>query len=86
MFISPRKDSAKLDYALGKEMFEVFANELANTTPLAANDWSRQTVVPKFSNDLKDNIVKVLGGKATSKEALDATAKLIEKAIAEEGK
>lgn len=86
LFISPRKDSAKLDYAFGKEMFEVFANELANTTPLAANDWSRQTVVPKFSNDLKDNIVKVLGGKATSKEALDATAKLIEKAIAEEGK
>jgi alpha-1,4-digalacturonate transport system substrate-binding protein len=86
LFISPRKDSAKLDYAFGKEMFEVFANELANTTPLAANDWSRQTVVPKFSTELKQNIQKVLGGKATSKEALDETAKLIDKAISEEGK
>ncbi|MFC0213692.1 ABC transporter substrate-binding protein [Paenibacillus chartarius] len=86
LFLSPRKDSAKLDYAFGKEMFEVFANELANTTPLAANDWSRQTIVPKFSNDLKDNISKVLGGKMTSQEALDQTAKLIDKAIADESK
>ncbi|WP_010494852.1 ABC transporter substrate-binding protein [Paenibacillus elgii] len=86
LFISPRKDSAKLDYAFGKEMFEVFANELSATTPLAANDWSRQTIVPKFSNDLKNNIVKVLAGKSTSKDALDETAKLIDKAIQEESK
>jgi alpha-1,4-digalacturonate transport system substrate-binding protein len=86
MFLSPRKDSAKLDWPFGKDMMEVFSNELANSTPLAANDWARQTVVPKFSNDLKDNISKTLSGKMTSKEALDATAKLIDKAIAEEGK
>ncbi|WP_270167313.1 ABC transporter substrate-binding protein [Paenibacillus sp. SYP-B4298] len=83
LFISPRKDNDKLDYAFGKEMFEVFANELANTPPLAANDWSRQTVIPKFSTDLKDNIVSVLFDKKTSQEALDETAKLIDKALAD---
>ncbi|WP_248927201.1 ABC transporter substrate-binding protein [Paenibacillus hamazuiensis] len=86
LFISPRKDNAKLDYAFGKEMFEVFADELANTTPLAANDWSRQDVVPKFSTDLKNNIVEAISGKTTAKDALDKTAKLIDKAIGEQGK
>lgn len=86
LFISPRKDSAALDYAFGKTMFEIFSNELANTPPLAANDWSRQDIVPKFSTDLKNNIVEVLSGKATAKEALDKTAKLIDKAIGEQGK
>ncbi|MFD1957362.1 ABC transporter substrate-binding protein [Paenibacillus thailandensis] len=84
LFISPRKDSGKLEYAFGKEMFEVFADELANTTPLAANDWSRQTIVPKFSTDLKNNIVNVLSGKMSSAEALEETAKLIDEAIADE--
>ncbi|UJF33792.1 ABC transporter substrate-binding protein [Paenibacillus hexagrammi] len=86
LFISPRKDNAKLDYAFGKEMFEVFADELANTTPLAANDWSRQTLIPKFSTDLKNNIIDAITGKATAKDALDKTAKLIDKAISEQSK
>jgi alpha-1,4-digalacturonate transport system substrate-binding protein len=86
LFISPRKDNAKLDYAFGKEMFEVFADELANTTPLAANDWSRQDIVPKFSTDLKNNIIEAIAGKTTPKDALDKTAKLIDKAIADQSK
>lgn len=86
LFISPRKDNAKLDYAFGKEMFEVFADELANTTPLAAGDWSRQDIVPKFSTDLKNNIVDAIAGKTTSKDALDKTAKVIDKAIADQAK
>ncbi|RTE06269.1 ABC transporter substrate-binding protein [Paenibacillus whitsoniae] len=86
LFMSPRKDNAKLDYAFGKEMFEVFADELANTTPLAANDWSRQTIVPKFSNDLKNNIIEAIAGKTTAKEALDKTGALIDKAINEQSK
>ncbi|WP_407945780.1 ABC transporter substrate-binding protein [Paenibacillus puerhi] len=86
LFISPRKDNAKLEYAFGKEMFEVFADELANTTPLAANDWSRQDIVPKFSTDLRSHIVEAISGKATAQDALDKTAKLIDKAIGEQGK
>ncbi|MBW4082455.1 sugar ABC transporter substrate-binding protein [Paenibacillus sp. S150] len=86
LFISPRKDSVKLDYAFGKEMFEVFANELANTTPLAANDWSKQEIVPKFSTDLKDHIIEAISGKTTAKEALDKTARLIDKVISEQEK
>lgn len=83
LFMSPRKDSAKLDYAYGKEMFEVFANELANTAPAAAQDWSKQEIVPKFSTDLKNSIVDVVSGKATAKDAMDKVAKVIDKAIAD---
>lgn len=86
LFISPRKDNAQLDYAFGKEMFEVFADELANTTPLAANDWSRQEIVTKFSTDLKNHVVEAIGGKSTPKDALDKTAQLIDKVIADQAK
>ncbi len=84
LFISPRKDSSDLDYAFGKEMFKVFADELANTTPLAANDWSRQTIIPKFSTDLKNDIVQVLAEKMTTQQALENAAKLIDEAIAKD--
>ncbi len=86
LFLSPRKDSAKLDWAFGKDMMEVFANELANSTPLAANDWSRQNIVPKFSTDLRNNIVEVLSGKTTAKDAVEKTSKLIDKAIEDAAK
>ncbi|MED4599973.1 sugar ABC transporter substrate-binding protein [Paenibacillus validus] len=86
LFMSPRKDSSKLDYAFGKEMFEVFANELNNTAPAAAEDWSKQGIVPKFSNDLKNNLVEVITDKSTAKEAMDKTAKAIDKAISDDKK
>lgn len=79
--MSPRKDSAVLNYEFGKEMFEIFADELKNSSPLAANDWSRQTIISKITTDLKNNIVEVLSDKATPQEALDRTAKLINEAI-----
>ncbi|WP_338552705.1 sugar ABC transporter substrate-binding protein [Paenibacillus sp. KS-LC4] len=82
LFMSPRKDSAVLDYSFGKEMYQVFSDELKNTSPLAANDWSRQTIISKISTDLKNNIIDVLSDKATSQEAMDKTAKLINDAIA----
>ncbi|GIP31453.1 sugar ABC transporter substrate-binding protein [Paenibacillus sp. J2TS4] len=84
LFISPRKDSAQLDYEFGKEMFEVFSNELADTTPKAANDWSRQDVITKFTDDLKTNIIESLTSKLTPQEALDKVAEKATKAI--EGK
>lgn len=82
LFMSPRKDSSVLDYEFGKEMYEVFSDELKNTSPLAANDWSRQTLISKISTDLKNNIIDVLSDKATAQEAMDKTAKLIDEAIA----
>ncbi|MGN7380604.1 extracellular solute-binding protein [Paenibacillus sp. SAFN-117] len=84
LFISPRKDSAKLDYEFGKEFFENFSEELAATTPKAANDWSRQDVITKFTDDLKTNIIESLTGKLTPQEALDKVAEKAAKAI--EGK
>lgn len=81
LFMSPRKDSSVLNYEFGKEMFEIFADELKNSSPLAANDWSRQTLISKISTDLKNNIMDVLSDKATPQEALDRTAKLINEAI-----
>lgn len=86
LFLSPRIDNAKLDYAFGKEMMEVFSNELNNTVPAAAEDWSKQTIVPKFSNDLKTTISEIVAGKTTAKEGLDKVANLIDKAISEEKK
>ena len=80
--MSPRKDSSTLNYEFGKEMFEVFSDELKNSSPLAANDWSRQTLISKISTDLKNHIMDVLSDKATPQDALDQMAKQINKAIA----
>lgn len=84
LFLSPRKDNSKLEYAFGKEMMELFSNELNNTVPAAAQDWSRQTIVPKFSNDLKTTISEVIGGRTSAKDGMDKVAKLIDKTIADE--
>lgn len=81
LFMSPRKDSADLNYEYGKEMFALFADELNNTIPAAAEDWSKQEIVPKFSNDLKDGIVDVIANGITSQEMLDNIAELINEAI-----
>ncbi|MBB6022295.1 alpha-1,4-digalacturonate transport system substrate-binding protein [Paenibacillus sp. JGP012] len=82
LFMSPRKDSAKLNYEFGKEMFEVFSDELKNSSPLAASDWSKQTLISKISTDLKNNIMDVLSDKATPQQALDIMAEKINEAIA----
>lgn len=83
LFISPRKDNAQLDYAFGKEMFEIFADELANTPPEAANDWSRQELVTQFMpTDVKNLIVEAIAGKITPKEAMDKAAARINEVIA----
>jgi alpha-1,4-digalacturonate transport system substrate-binding protein len=67
-------------------MMEVFSDELNNTVPAAAEDWSRQTIVPKFSNDLKTTISEIISGKVTAQAGLDKVAGLIDKAIADEKK
>ncbi|MCM3132157.1 sugar ABC transporter substrate-binding protein [Paenibacillus polysaccharolyticus] len=82
LFMSPRKDSSTLNYEFGKEMFEIFSDELKNSSPLAANDWSRQTLISKISTDLKNHIMDVLSDKATPQDALDQMAKQINEAIA----
>lgn len=83
LFMSPRKDSSELNYSFGKEMFKVFAEELKNTTPKAANDWSRSDLMPKIVTDYKNNIIEAVQGKQTSKQALDKIADVADKAISE---
>jgi len=83
LFMSPRKDSSELDYSYGKEMFKIFAEELKNTTPKAANDWSRTDLMPKITIDYKNGIMEALSGKVTSKQALDKIAAVADKAIAD---
>lgn len=83
LFISPRKDSSELNYTFGKEMFKIFADDLAVTTPKAANDWSRTDVMPKVTTDYKNSIVEAVQGKMTSQQALDKVADITNKAIAE---
>lgn len=81
LFMSPRKDSADLNYEFGKEMFALFADELNNTVPAAAEDWSKQNIVPKFSTDLKEGLSDVIADGKTSQEMLDEIAELINEAI-----
>ena len=83
LFMSPRKDSADLDYAFGKEMFALFADELNNTIPAAAEDWSKQTIIPKFSSDLKDGLVEVIAGGSSAEDMLNDINDQINKAIAD---
>jgi alpha-1,4-digalacturonate transport system substrate-binding protein len=82
LFMSPRKDNAKLDYAFGKEMFEVFSNELAVTPASAGADWSN-VLANKFQADLKTGIVEVLGNKTTSKAMLEKMNKTVDTIISE---
>jgi alpha-1,4-digalacturonate transport system substrate-binding protein len=82
LFISPRKDNAQLDYTFGKEMFEIFSDELANTPAEAANDWSRQDLVTQFTTDLRNFIVEAVTEHATPQEAMDKAAALINDIIA----
>lgn len=81
LFISPRKDSAQLDYEFGKEFFEIFSDELNNSTPKAANDWSRQDVITKFTDDLRINIIETLTGKMEPQDALNDVADKANKVI-----
>lgn len=81
LFMSPRKDSADLNYEFGKEMFTLFADELNNTISAAAEDWSKQTIVPKFSADLKDGIVDVIAGGPSAQDMLNEIADIINEAI-----
>jgi alpha-1,4-digalacturonate transport system substrate-binding protein len=83
LFMSPRKDSSELNYEFGKEMFKVFSEELKNTTPKAANDWSRTDLMPKITTDYKNNLVEAVQGKQTPQQALDKIAAVADKAIAE---
>ena len=83
LFMSPRKDSSELNYSFGKDMFKVFAEELKNTTPKAAYDWSRTDLMPKINTDYKNSIIDALSGKATSKQALDKIADATDKVIAD---
>lgn len=83
LFMSPRKDSSDLNYDFGSDMFKVFADELKNTTPKAANDWSRTTLMSKISTDYKNNIVEAVAGHQTSQQALDKIAAIANQAIAD---
>lgn len=81
LFISPRKDSADLNYAYGKEMFKIFSDELQATPAKSSNDWARSEVMSKFTTDYKDNIVAAVQGKLTVQQALDNIQTKAEKAI-----
>jgi alpha-1,4-digalacturonate transport system substrate-binding protein len=83
LFMSPRNDSTDLDYEFGKEMFELFSTELENTTPKAANDWSKTELISKVSTDYKNNIVDAVSGKISAQEALDNIAEITNEAIAD---
>jgi len=83
LFMSPRKDCSDLNYSFGKEMYKIFTEELKNTTPKAANDWSRTDLMPKITTDYKANIVDALAGKITAQQAMDNIAAVADKAIAE---
>lgn len=86
LFMSPRIDNAKLDYEFGSDMFAIFADELQNTPASAAMDWSKQEIIPKVQNEIRDSIVDVLTGGKTSKQALDEVAEKINAAIKEAAK
>lgn len=81
LFISPRKDNSDLDYAFGKDMFKLFADELKATPPVAGNDWARSEIMAKVATDYKDNIVAAVQGKLSVQEALDNIQKSADNAI-----
>ncbi|GAA0177842.1 sugar ABC transporter substrate-binding protein [Clostridium sediminicola] len=74
LLLSPRVDNNELEYQFGKEFFEIFAEELNNTPEIAAEDWSKQNLMPVIYGDVKTYITEVIRGKYTVKEALDNVA------------
>ena len=81
-FISPVVGNEKLDYAYGAEFFEIFSNELANTSEIPGREWGSQDIVNKYDTDMRGELIKVLAGKLTTDEYMKQMEERINKACA----
>lgn len=68
LFLSPRVDSEDIDYPFGKEFFEIFADELANTVPDASFDMGYPGFTGKINPSQKEGMYEVIAGERTAEE------------------
>lgn len=76
-FLSQVKGNEDLDYAYGKEFFNVFSQDLAATGPVPGREWGYQAFTGAISTDLRDGLSDVLAEKITVDEFIEKMDQLI---------
>lgn len=64
-YLSQVKGNESLNYAYGKEFFDIFSKELAATSSRPGAEWGYQALTGAVQSDLRDKLVEVLAGKMT---------------------
>lgn len=82
-FLSPVKGNEELNYDYGKEMFAIFADELANTSEVPGTEWGYQALTALVQNDMRDLLAETLNGKYTAEEYTAQMDQVINNALAE---
>lgn len=82
-FLSPVKGNENLEYDYGKEMFAIFADELANTSEVPGAEWGYQSLTALVQNDIRDLLAETLNGKYTAEEYTAQIDQVINDALAE---
>lgn len=82
-FLSPVKGNEELNYDYGKEMFAIFADELANTSEVPGAEWGYQALTALVQNDMRDLLAETLNGKYTAEEYTAQMDQVINNALAE---
>ena len=62
-YLSQVKGNESLNYAFGKEYFNIFSKELAATSSRPGSEWGYQALTGAVQGDLRDKLVEVLAGK-----------------------
>jgi len=83
LFLSPRNDLADMEFSFGSESWQIFANELANSSPDAARDWGYAQTSALIKEPLLDGVAEVIQGKTSSKDMLDSLAEKVNAELAE---
>lgn len=82
-FLSPVKGNENLEYDYGKDMFAVFADELANTSEVPGQEWGYQSLTALVQNDMRDLLAETVNGKYTAEEYTAQMDQIINDALAE---
>lgn len=82
-FLSPVVGNEELNYDFGADMFAIFADELANTSPVPGAEWGYQELTSLFQNDLRDKLAETLNGQHSVEEYAAEMDEIITDALAE---
>ena len=69
-YLSQVKGNESLNYDYGADFFEIFAQDLAASSPQAGAEWGYQAFTSIIQNDVRDRLIEVIAGKLTVEDYL----------------